>query len=81
MSEWQPIDTVPDDETIILANFTARCLLTGAPHVRTATYVTKWETLSGETADAEAMWCECSHAAMNENGEPTHWMRLPEPPV
>jgi hypothetical protein len=81
MTQWQPIDSVPHDETVILANFDAMCLLTGAPHVWTATYVTKWQTLDGDTADSDEMWCECSYAATNDNGEPTHWMPLPPPPT
>lgn len=78
---WHPIDTVPHNQTVILANFDEACLLTGAPHVWTATYVTKWVTLDGAPVEKEeAMWCECSHAATNENGEPTHWMPLPPAP-
>lgn len=78
--EWQPIETAPNDMTVILANFDSKCLLTGAPHVWTATYVTEWSGLDGRPVDGKPMWCECSHAAMNENGEPTHWMHLPSPP-
>ena len=77
---WEPIETAPKDQTIILANFKAACLLTGAPHVWTATYVTKWITFEGQETQDDPMWCECSFAATNENGEPTHWMPLPEPP-
>ena len=80
MSEWQPIETAPSDETVILGNFRNACLLTGAPHVWTATYVTKWCDLAGAHVEAHARWNECSFAATNENGEPTHWMPLPEPP-
>lgn len=79
--DWRPIDTAPRNETIILANFTNRCLLTGAPHVWTATYVTQWQNLDNERIDEDPMWCECSFAAMNKNGEPTHWMPLPRPPA
>jgi len=78
--EWRPIAEVKDDETVILANFTAACWLTGAPHVWTATYVTQWENLNGEKVEGESMWCECSCASMNENGTPTHFMPLPAPP-
>ena len=81
MNEWQPIETCPHNVTVILANFTAKCLITGAPHVWTATYVTEWENLrTGEPEDEKPMWTECSFAAMNENGEPTHWMPLPKSP-
>lgn len=81
MSAWQPIETVPHGVTVILANFTNACLLTGAPHVWTATYVTEWEDLEGNPSPHDdPMWCECSFAAMNENGEPTHWMPLPALP-
>ncbi len=81
--EWQPIETVPDDVTVILANFNVMCLLTGAPHVWTATHVTKWVDFgTGEEVDEKPMWCEASYAAStNKNGEPTHWMHLPTSPV
>ena len=78
--EWQPIETAPKDETIILANFSNACLLTGAPHVWTATYVTEWCDLDGNKVEEEPQWNECSFAAQNKNGEPTHWMPLPFPP-
>lgn len=78
--QWRPIETVPKDETVILANFDAMCLLTGAPHVWTATYVTKWRDLNGRRVEGDGMWCEASYAAGNENGTPTHWLPLPEPP-
>ena len=74
---WQPIETAPHDETVILANFKNQCLLTGAPHVWTATFVTKWQDGNGNRVEEDPMWCECSFAAMNENGTPTHWMHLP----
>lgn len=80
--EWNTLDTVPKDGTpIILANFNAQCLLTGAPHVWTARWVSHTQDFSGEVFEEEDphFW-ECSHAAMNENGEPTHWMPLPKPP-
>jgi hypothetical protein len=80
MSTWQPIETVPHGEVVILANFTAKCLLTGAPHVWTAHYATEWMTLDGKPAEASPMWLEASYAATNENGEPTHWMPLPPTP-
>ena len=80
LGAWQPIATVPRDTTVLLANYVARCLLTGAPHVWTATYVTKWVTFGGGSVEGKPMWCECSYAATNENGEPTHWMPLPAPP-
>jgi hypothetical protein len=79
--EWQPIKTVPENTPVILANFTAACLLTGTPHVWAAEYVTEWSDLvTGEPADGTPMWCEASYAASNENGLPTHWMPLPPPP-
>lgn len=80
METWQPIATVPPDQTVILANFAERCLLTGAPHVWTATYVTKWVDGDGNAIEGDPMWCECSYAATNENGDPTHWMPLPAAP-
>lgn len=63
--EWQPIATVPrTGKPVILADFSATCLLSGAPHVWTARF------------HGDAMF-ECSYAATNENGEATHWMELP----
>lgn len=67
---WQPIETAPrDGYPIIFANWDAMCLLSGAPHVWTARFV-----------EAAGEWFECSFAAENQNGEPTHWMPLPPPP-
>lgn len=81
LHQWRRIETVPHDTTVILANFDEACLLTGAPHVWTATYVTQWCDLkTGKPVNGPSRWNECSHAAMNENGEPTHWMPLPERP-
>lgn len=79
-ANWRRIATVPKDVPVILANFSAMCLLTGVPHVWAATYVTEWSDGYGDRVDAEPMWCEASFAAMNENGSPTHWMPLPETP-
>jgi len=80
MSDWKPIETCPKNRPVILANFDAMCLLACAPHVWTATLVTDWVDGDGNPVDNEERWNECSHAAMNENGEPTHWMELPPPP-
>lgn len=74
MSEWQPIETAPTDGTpIIFANFEAICLLTGMPHVWSG----RLELFEG---DEEPTMLECSHAAININGEPTHWMLPPDNP-
>ena len=81
---WRDIrkEPAPENVTVILANFEERCLLTGAPHVWTATWVTEWTDGDGTVVTSEPMWCECSHAATNENGMPTHWMpRPPDPDV
>src|SRR5687767_3763037 len=49
---WQPIETAPrDGRVVILANFEAMCLLTGAPHVWTARFLAH---------DAWNGWAECS---------------------
>jgi hypothetical protein len=73
MSEWRDIGSAPKDGTVILfANYDAMCLLTGAPHVWTGRYI---------DVDGESRMFECSYAATNENGEPTHWQPLPEPPA
>ena len=75
MGEWQPIETAPKDGTpVLFANYDAMCLLTGAPHV----WAGRYDKLGGE--DDELMMHECSYAATNENGDPTHWMPLPNPP-
>jgi hypothetical protein len=79
-AQWRPIASVPKDTPVVLANFTAACLLTGSPHVWSAMYVTKWVDLNGDPAVADGMWCEASYATMNENGQPTHWMLMPAPP-
>lgn len=77
---WQPIGTVPHNQAVILANFTEACLISGAPHVWAASFVTKWVDGKGWPTYGPAMWCEASHAATNTNGHPTHWMPLPDPP-
>ncbi len=77
--DWEPIETAPKDGTpIILANFDAVCLLTGAPHVWTARWVSHTKNIEGDVREEEDphFW-ECSYAAMNENGTPTHWVPLP----
>ena len=83
VSGWQPIETAPKDEPVILANFTAQCLLSGAPHVWTARLASKDSWIDGngnKVSEDEDMWLECSYAATNENGEATHWMPLPSFP-
>lgn len=80
VSYWNPIATVPHNETVIVANFDAACLISGAPHVWSATYVTEWTDLDGSPVECDPMWCEASFASMNENGEPTHWTPMPELP-
>lgn len=68
VTAWQPIDTVPrNGKPVIFANFDAACLLTGAPHVWSGRY-------------DDRVMLECSLAASNENGEPTHWMDQPAAP-
>lgn len=72
LGEWQPIETPPEnEEPVIFANFDAICLLTCAPHVWSGRFV---------YIDGKTQMFECSHAAENYNGEPTHWMRLPDNP-
>ena len=82
--KWQAIETAPTDGTpVILANFSAMCLMSGAPHVWSARFARgdSWIDGSGNPAPIqEDQWLECSHAAMNENGEPTHWSPMPESP-
>jgi hypothetical protein len=80
VSDWLPIETAPHNTPIILANFSARCLLSGAPHVWTARFATRFVDGNGLPVTEDAMWLECSYAATNENGDPTHWMPLPSKP-
>lgn len=61
-----------DGTPVIFANFTAMCLLSGAPHTWSGRYC---------VIDDEKWMAECSYAATNDNGEPTHWMPLPPPPA
>ena len=69
MSEWQPIATAPKGRPLILANYSAMCLLTGMPHIWSA----RWEDWHGEHGG----WVEASIAAEIDNGEPTHWCEQP----
>jgi hypothetical protein len=55
---------------MLLANFDAMCLLMATPHV----WAGYWFPELGE-------WSECSYAATNENGTPTHWAPVPEAPT
>lgn len=50
---------------MLLANYDAMDLIACIPHV----WAARWEEWNG--------WTEYSHAATNENGEPTHWAEMP----
>lgn len=67
---WHPIETCPIGVPVIFANFEAICLVTLTPHVWTGRY--------HEDDDGQRLMLECSFAATNENGEPTHWMHQPK---
>lgn len=74
MSDWQPIETAPKDQTILLYRPTASSYARIAPgewddqrhHARPTPHWMSWHRL----------------ALVSDNKEhsPTHWMPLPEPP-
>jgi hypothetical protein len=68
--EWQPIETAPKDGTELLGYQPARATIAAA------IYVMRWEDrgISGPA------WYE-SESEGQERFFPTHWMRLPPPPV
>ncbi len=68
MSEWQPIETAPHDETQILI------------HGRDGYFVATWDRLVGCFVEASSG----DPLRGTERGDlcaPTHWMPLPEPPA
>lgn len=75
--KWQPIETIPHNKPVILANFDKPCLLSGTPHVWAGALVTKWKTLDDHEVTTEPTWVEYSLASINCNGAPTHWAEMP----
>lgn len=75
MSEWQPIDTAPDDVEVLIYGNNDR---SHAPCVATATrssFSSDWNLSSCEYyLDIGAEYTEFVGA------DPTHWMPLPEGP-
>ena len=70
MSEWQPIETAPDDGTVV-----DLWIVAGGCEFRATDFKFdngRWE---GETSDEPLEW-----HYMNARMRPTHWMHLPEPP-
>ena len=65
MSDWQTVDTAPEDE-LVLTIWDGVDTLTGAPvryYAIALLYDGEWFSEDGDFVD-----------------EPTHWMPLPEPP-
>lgn len=71
MSEWQPIETVPKDETWVLLYFPDFTWAAEANGVILAF----WSNDGHGWFDSEA-----ASNALDEEHQPTHWMPLPEPP-
>ncbi len=79
--KWQPIASCPKNQTVLFANFSDMCLLRGEPHVWAGELATKFVDSNGKMLPEEdPRMMECSHAATNENGEPTHWAPMYEHP-
>lgn len=72
MSEWQPIETAPRDETTILVgNFRD-------PSWSFLQHVVYWNETDLGTPDHP--WCINDTEEGLHKDYPTHWMPLPEPP-
>lgn len=65
MTHWQPIESAPTDGTPILVTVAG-----GAYHASKAHWDERWRTWA--VTDAPSYKLEMT---------PTHWMRLPEPPI
>ena len=68
MIKWQPIETAPKDETLILGF---------DPNADCPIYVIRWFSLNDETGPG--YWIEAGGEEY-ESWNPTHWMPLPKPP-
>lgn len=77
MSEWQPIETAPKDETYIAA-------IARIDGKWSAVSTIAWNVYLGAWADhiAPNEWADRHHMprAKAVVVQPTHWMPLPEPP-
>ena len=85
MAEWQPIETAPKTGRKVMLSYINR---SGKPRTVLARWLTDEEAAEVDEDDAglEGGWYECidnlddyTGFAIHE-GEPTHWMPLPEPP-
>lgn len=73
MSEWEPIETAPKDGTHVLIYQTDVL----APNHYVAAYDDEW-------GNGEGWWVVCDGKVPDlplRGPQPTHWMRLPDPPV
>ena len=68
MSGWQPIETAPKDEAVIV-------FLTDAAHGMTI------EIAHRSSNDPDGDWYAATHDGPPIDVRPTHWMPLPEPPA
>lgn len=85
MSEWQPIDTAPMTGRKVILFYLNR-------NIKPRTVMARWLTdeqaaeTDGDDVGLEEGWYECidnwddyTEVAIHE-GEPSHWMPLPDPP-
>ena len=86
MSEWQPIDSAPQTGRKVILFYLNRNNL---PRTVMARWLTDEQAADtdGDDVGLEGGWYECidnwddyTQVAIHE-GEPSHWMRLPDPPA
>ena len=72
MSEWQPIETAPKGELILLHGTQDKHEMVnmGGP----VTFAGYWDACDGA-------WCSVGSTWSGPFYTPTHWMRLPSPPT
>ena len=68
MAEWQPIETVPDMQTVILFAYSSDI----------TSSVMTWKIATGYAFGDEFVWD--GRSVGPHELKPTHWMPLPEPP-
>lgn len=69
MSEWQPIETAPSQQTILLWAITD-----------TSMSPPNWKMATGHWATVLEQWIWDGREVRDHEVQPTHWMPLPEPP-
>ena len=69
MSEWQPIETAPEDETVLV--------WAEDGWIMCADLILMSEYGGYDYCDGSRMWVDNDHSLLFR---PTHWMPLPEPP-